>query len=77
MSMHFELGDEHIKHASINCQDRLNFSKVIGDIFFEAFDQFEQEVVFQCQKLEHENFDHSHPWSDFVFYDEKLVVEAT
>lgn len=76
MSMHSEFGDEHVKHASINCQDRLNLSQVIGDIFYQGFEQFEQEVVFRCQKLEHENFSHSHPWSGFIFGVEKLVIKA-
>ncbi|KAH0306428.1 hypothetical protein KCU71_g9496, partial [Aureobasidium melanogenum] len=46
------------QHASINCQDHLNLSKVIDDIFYEGLEQFEQEVVLQRQKLKHENFHH-------------------
>ncbi|KAH0340295.1 hypothetical protein KCU81_g6814, partial [Aureobasidium melanogenum] len=64
------------QHASINSQDCVNVSKVIGDILFKAFEQFEQEVVFQRQKLEHENFGHSHSWSGFILDAEKLDVEA-
>lgn len=76
MSMHSEFGNEHIKHTSVNCQNHFNLDKVVGDIVYEGFEQFQQEVVFQQQKLELQNFGHRRAWSNLIFGCEELVING-